>query len=82
MMRTVNICEANTHLSQLVEGAERERALCHHKARQAACEVSPLSDSPSAAKKRIGFLAGQFNVPRDFDRIGQTEIESLFGIRH
>jgi hypothetical protein len=29
--------------------------------------------------KRLGFLAGQISVPDDFDRMGQEEIEGMFG---
>jgi len=29
--------------------------------------------------QRIGFMAGQFSVPDDFDRMGRDEIEGLFG---
>ena len=37
-------------------------------------------DAPEAGtRRRLGFLAGQFSVPDDFDRIGATEVEALFG---
>jgi hypothetical protein len=29
---------------------------------------------------RLGFMSGQFTVPDDFDRIGQTEVEEAFGL--
>lgn len=29
--------------------------------------------------KRRGFMAGQITVPDDFDRMGEAEIEQLFG---
>lgn len=42
--------------------------------------IVPLIEAPEAGQtKRLGFLAGQIAVPEDFDRMGHTEIESLFG---
>ncbi|MGQ0813089.1 MAG: type II toxin-antitoxin system Phd/YefM family antitoxin, partial [Gemmatimonadota bacterium] len=35
-------------------------------------------DAPVAAK-RLGFLAGQIEVPEDFDTMAADEIASLFG---
>jgi hypothetical protein len=29
--------------------------------------------------RRLGFMAGRIRVPDDFDRMGSTEIERLFG---
>ena len=37
-------------------------------------------DAPRAVR-RIGFMAGQIEVPDDFDRMGEAEIERLFGGR-
>ena len=32
-----------------------------------------------AAPQRLGFLAGEIAVPKDFDRMGEKEILALFG---
>ena len=40
-------------------------------------EVSALN--APAAPQRLGFLAGEIAVPKDFDRMGAAEIEALFG---
>jgi hypothetical protein len=41
--------------------------------------VAPL-DAPEAGRtKRLGFLEGAVCVPEDFDRMGQAQIERLFG---
>jgi hypothetical protein len=40
----------------------------------------PLSAPEAGKLKRLGFLAGQIAVPEDFDRMGSTEIEQLFGV--
>jgi hypothetical protein len=31
------------------------------------------------AGQRLGFMAGQMRMPEDFDRMGDAEIEQLFG---
>ena len=38
-------------------------------------------DAPEPKKqRRLGFMKGQFTVPDDFDRMGQEEIEKIFGL--
>lgn len=78
-MRTVNIHEAKTHLSRLVEQAAKGESFVIAKAGKPLVKVVPL-DAPSAGQvKRLGFLAGQIAVPDDFDRMGSEVIEELFG---
>ena len=78
-MRTVNIHEAKTHLSRLVDEAAKGEPFIIAKAGKPVVKVTAL-DAPSAAQvRRLGFLAGQIAVPEDFDRMGATEIEQLFG---
>ena len=37
-------------------------------------------DAPVGTEiRRTGFLAGEITVPEDFDRMGASEIEDLFG---
>lgn len=79
-MRTVNIHEAKTHLSRLVEQAAKGESFVIAKAGKPLVKVTAL-DAPDAKKiKRLGFMAGQIEVPDDFDRMGSEEIERLFGI--
>lgn len=47
--------------------------------RQTACQDHSLEHARGARAKRIGFLEGRISVPDDFDRMGQAEIELLFG---
>jgi antitoxin (DNA-binding transcriptional repressor) of toxin-antitoxin stability system len=77
-MRTVNIHEAKTHLSRLVDEAAKGEPFIIAKADK---PVKVMSlDTPSGAQiRRLGFLAGQIAVPADFDRMGRAEIEKLFG---
>ena len=76
-METVNIHEAKTHLSRLVDQAVKGEAFVIAKAGKPLVKVAAL-DAP-AAPQRLGFLAGEIAVPEDFDRMGEAEIEALFG---
>ncbi len=78
-MRTVNIHEAKTHLSRLVEQAARGEAFIIAKAGKPLVKVVPLDAVPEREPQRLGFLAGQVEVPADFDRMGAGVIEVLFG---
>ncbi|HUG54566.1 MAG TPA: type II toxin-antitoxin system prevent-host-death family antitoxin [Vicinamibacteria bacterium] len=76
-MVTVNIHEAKTQLSKLVDRAAKGEPFVIAKAGKPLVKVSAL-DAP-AAPQRLGFLAGEIAVPKDFDRMGESEIEALFG---
>ena len=77
-MTTVNIHEAKTQLSKLVEQAVEGKPVVIAKAGKPLVKVAAL-DAPVAAR-RLGFLAGQIDVPEDFNRMGESEIAALFGI--
>ena len=49
------------------------------KAGKPVVKVVPLDAPASAEAKRLGFPSGQIRVPDDFDRMGEAEIEQLFG---
>lgn len=74
-MRVVNIHEAKTHLSRLIEGAVRGESFIIAKAGTPLVKVTALEAPPV---RRLGFLAGRITVPDDFDRMGAAEIEDLF----
>jgi prevent-host-death family protein len=76
-MRTVNIHEAKTNLSRLVDAAAKGESFIIAKAGKPLVKVVPV-DPP--VKKRLGFLEGQFKVPDDFDTMFQDEIEKMFGV--
>ena len=78
-MRTVNIHEAKTHLSRLIEQAAAGESFVIAKAGKPMVKVSALSAPEAGQVRRLGFLAGQLSVPDDFDRIGAEEIAQLFG---
>jgi len=74
----VNIHEAKTHLSKLVEQAVEGEPFIIAKAGKPLVKVTRL-DAPSGSQvKRLGFMAGQIAVPDDFDAIGGATIETRF----
>jgi len=78
-MKTFNIHDAKTHLSKLIEQATNGEPFVIAKAGKPLVRVSAL-DAPAASPvRRIGFLSGQITVPSDFDRMGEVEIEKMFG---
>jgi prevent-host-death family protein len=78
-MKIVNIHQAKTHLSKLVEEASNGESFVIAKAGKPLVKVMALKAPTGAEVKRLGFLAGQISVPDDFDRMGQEEIEGMFG---
>jgi antitoxin (DNA-binding transcriptional repressor) of toxin-antitoxin stability system len=77
-MKTVNINEAKTQLSKLIEEAKGESFVIA-KAGKPLVKVTALSAPAGAQVRRLGFMAGQISVPDDFDRMGKEEIERMFG---
>ncbi|MEO8083810.1 MAG: type II toxin-antitoxin system prevent-host-death family antitoxin [Ardenticatenales bacterium] len=76
-MLTVNIHEAKTQLSKLINRAVKGEAFIIAKAGKPLVKVTAL-DAP-AEPQRLGFMAGEFDVPDDFDRMGEAAIAALFG---
>lgn len=77
-MKRVNIHEAKTHLSRLVEQAARGESFVIAKAGKPLVRVVPV-DAPMKVR-RLGFMAGEIVVPDDFDGMGSAEIEELFAV--
>jgi len=77
-MVTVNIHEAKTQLSKLVDRAVQGEPFVIAKAGKPLVQVSALG--APAVPRRLGFLAGEIAVPDDFDRMGKEEIAALFGV--
>ena len=78
-MLTVNIHEAKTHLSRLVERAAKGEPFVIAKAGKPLVKVTALEAPAARQVRRLGFMAGDIAIPDDFDRMGNTEIEELFG---
>lgn len=77
-MLTVNIHEAKTQLSRLVENAVKGESFVIAKAGKPMVRVTALDVPEPGRIRRIGFLAGKISVPDDFDRMGSGEIETMF----
>jgi prevent-host-death family protein len=78
-MQTVNIHEAKTHLSRLVEQAAKGEPFVIAKAGKPMVKVTSLDTPVAGQVRRLGFMAGQIAVPDDFDQMGSGEIGRLFG---
>jgi prevent-host-death family protein len=77
MSATINIHEAKTNFSRLVDRAEKGETLIISRAGKPVARLVPLEDAPKA-KRRVDFLKGQIKVPDDFDRMFEDEIAEMF----
>lgn len=75
-MQTVNIHEAKTHLSRLLEGAVQGEPFVIAKAGKPMVRVVPYQETAPTIK-RIGFMPS-VQVPDDFDHMAAAEIAALF----
>ena len=64
-MQTINIHEAKTHLSRLLEQVAGGEEIIIAKAGKAIARLVPLEAPPK--KRQLGLLKGKLNVPDDFD---------------
>jgi prevent-host-death family protein len=79
-MRTINIHEAKTHLSRLVDEAEKGEPFIIAKAGKPKVQVTRLDTPKTPAKRRLGFMKGMYTIPDNFDEIDKKldkEIEKL-----
>jgi prevent-host-death family protein len=79
-MRQINIHEAKTHLSRLVEEAARGEPFVIAKAGKPVARVVGIDQAEGHKPRRLGFLIGEIEVPDDFDRMGAEEIERMYGV--
>ena len=78
-MRQVNIHEAKTHLSRLVEEAARGDGFIIAKAGKPMVRVEAITDKPKLSREEwLGGLKGKFTIPDDFDHFADDEIAELF----
>jgi prevent-host-death family protein len=78
-METVNIHEAKTHLSRLLDKVANGESFIIAKAGRPIAKVTAVDTPEPSGKRRLGFLAGEVEVPDDFDRMGEEMIQGLFG---
>lgn len=77
-METVNIHQAKTHLSRLIERAALGESFIIAKAGKPVVKVSPIAAPAEGNLRRLGFLSGHIKVPDDFDLMGESEINTMF----
>jgi prevent-host-death family protein len=75
-MDTVNLYDAKTNLSNLVERAARGEEIVIAKAGRPLARLVPLAKR--TAPRELGFLAGQVVVGPDFDDPLPDEIQAAF----
>ncbi|MBP7665359.1 MAG: type II toxin-antitoxin system Phd/YefM family antitoxin [Burkholderiaceae bacterium] len=73
---TVNIHEAKTHLSRLVEQAAKGQEFVIAKAGKPMVRVVPIT-APSPTRV-LGFLAGQGSITADLKTAFADDIDSMF----
>ena len=75
-MKSVNIHEAKTHLSRLVERVQAGEEIVIAKAGRPAARLVPIEGERRPVK--IGGLKAHAPVPDDFNTMFEKEIEALF----
>lgn len=75
-MKKVNIYEAKTRLSQLVEEAASGRDVVIARAGRPVARLTRLVGT--GGKRRLGLLDGRFRIPRDFNRPLPDEVLRRF----
>ena len=77
-MTQVNVHEAKTHFSKLLDRVAKGEEIVVARAGKPVAKLIPMEDPAEIAKRRIGFMAGKITVPKDFDTMFQEEIEKEF----
>lgn len=77
-MQIFNIHEAKTHLSRLIEMAVQGEPFIIARAGKPLVKVMAVETSDPVVVRRLGFMAGQFAVPEDFNEMGRAHIDGLF----
>ena len=77
-MKSINIHQAKTHHSRLVELAAGGEPFVIAKAGRPMVKVVALEGAAAGASRRLGFMAGEIDVPADFDQMQAPLIEALF----
>ena len=75
-MVTVNIHEAKTQLSKLVDRAAKGESFIIAKSGKPLARLGPLHGA--RRKRRLGVLAGKLRVPEDFDAPLPDEVIDAF----
>jgi prevent-host-death family protein len=77
-METINIHQAKTHLSSLLDRVSRGEEIMIAKAGKPIARLMPLAQHVPPDMKRIGFMKGQFTIPDDFDAMASNDIALMY----
>ena len=83
-METVNMHEAKTHLSRLVEKVLAGESFTIARSGKPVAKLVPIEETTAPTVSRFGFCADEnWTMPEDrqaFKDIGREEIELMFGV--
>jgi prevent-host-death family protein len=80
-MRTINIHQAKTHLSRLVDEARDGDSFVIAKRGKPMVQVFRIDATPAQPKQRIGAMKGLYTLPKNYEEIDREldkEIERMF----
>jgi prevent-host-death family protein len=75
-METVNVHEAKTHFSRLLDRAQAGQEFVIAKAGRPVARLGPLGQP--GRKRRLGLLDGKFRIPDDFNQPLPDEVMAAF----
>lgn len=75
---TVNVHEAKTHLSRLLEQVAAGQSFVIARAGKPVARLLPLETAPASPSQKLGFLHGEIQVPADFDQMQTDTLTALF----
>ena len=78
MSTQVNIHEAKTHFSRLVDDVAEGESVIIAKSGSPVARLVPLDATPERPRSLVGFMAGRISIPEDFDRMSEDEIAAQF----
>lgn len=76
MSNVINIHEAKTHLSRIVDEVAAGAEVIIAKAGKPMARLTPIA--PRARKKKLGLLKGKINVPDDFNAPIDADLVARF----
>ncbi|HBN9860905.1 type II toxin-antitoxin system Phd/YefM family antitoxin [Pseudomonas aeruginosa] len=72
-MKSFDIAEVEARFDELVDEAAQGEAFVITKAGVPLAKVLPLDEAAARPVKRIGFMAGQIQVPDGFDTLDKSD---------
>jgi prevent-host-death family protein len=75
-MEKINVHEAKTHFSRLLDRAQEGEEFVIAKAGKPVARLGPLT--PRGRKRRLGLLDGKFKIPDDFNKALPDEVIAAF----